>query len=253
MADEHAKRLKELNRLANRVRESFSERLKKLDAFSENNPSRMVFSVYAEVSAHQNATIATCMELYKELSHLVATTNAEGEKVKGLGHQVQDIHKTIDATVWTLAIQALETCVAVAKLSEAKELLELAWLIADKSASLFGGEYVKLVFELITAIREGKDARNIRDEEARKAGVFLAELELFMWSSLAANQYAVAQIHRLTRPTIDSGSKSREEREKMVGDEARNFVSEKIRQARGEAKVWMRFPEDGFWIDAPPF
>jgi hypothetical protein len=257
--------LQELVQHGRRAEKTFRKRFDKLEPLSKNTSSRLAVSINAEISAHLNATIATYIELHKELSQWVSTAKIEelepldlhSTKVKGLkalAQQTDKIHQKTNEILWGFAVGALETCVKVAEVNETKELLELAEVIASKTAALFGSEYVKLIFETISAIREGKSAWSIRSREFRNAGKVLAALELFMMSSLAANQYAVARVHSLTRPRSDLALKiSREELARIEMGDAKKFVATKVIQARNGIEVWLRFPKDGFWDDAPTF
>jgi len=261
-------RLTELRNLAECAQAKFGNRLERLDPISKNNPSRLAVSIYAESMVHLNVTAATFNALYRELLQWVSEMDhhapdllAEpapgdvGEATQQAIEQARKIHGAVDEMTWNLAIHSLERCVEVAGVSEMKEFLELARLIAEKTARLFGWEYVNLAIELIKMIEESEETWNIRDIEARKAGKVLAALELFMYSTLEASQYAVAQVHSLTRAEsrIDF-DKSLDEGGRCAMGQAKAFVMEKVAQARrGMPDSWLRFPQDGFWLEAPTF
>jgi len=271
-------RLQQLGALGERALEAFKKRSEKLDVLRRTKEekekkkkkekkgapekclNRLTASIYAEASVHLQAMAATFMYVHKTLTGLISIDEKKTESPLPKGtdkwlveydKEVKDTSQGTDKLIWDFTFGALEDCVKVAEISQIKEILELLLVIADKTSTLWGAEYVKLLFELVNAIREGQHIWALQEADTRTAVNVLNELELFMVLSLAASEYAVASAHRFMQDITKSQLSPKEQ--KILRDYARAFVVEKIRNARTELALWVQFPKDGFWLDAPQF
>jgi len=230
--------------------EQFSKKTRNFASLSEKYASRITSGIYAECTVHLLALATTTENLVGELQ-LWANSHRETD---------HELSNTIAQTSWDLAVQSLQNCVRIAEVDRSKQLIDLAQVIAEKAASLAGLEAVKLLFDAANALRDSGHVWRILDADQVTTGQILLELDLFAMSALAGSQYAVAQVHALTQPRnlLDPISISLEASGRTAMNEAKQFVVERVRDARRNileagAKLWIRFPEEGLWADAPPF
>jgi hypothetical protein len=147
--------------------------------------------------------------------------------------------------------------VKCAQVDKTEQLLELAYVIVEKAASLAGFEMVKTIFEIANALKESNKISHLLTADQLTAAEVFLEFDLFLMTVLASSQLAVAQVHALTRPQ-DLFDASIEEAGRKLMSESKQFVAERVRQARRVmaeegAKSHILFHEDGMWVDAPTF
>jgi hypothetical protein len=227
----------------------FHEKFRWFDSFSSKHVSRIGSALYLEGGIHILAITKTIADLVQEL------------KLWAGSYRKSDREQSNEVTqfAWDRSVQALHECVRLSEVDKTKQLVELAYVIADKVVSLAGLELAKTIFEIANAVKESKNVSHLLNADQVTAAEILLEFDLFSMTVLTSSQLAVAQVHALTRPqNLFDGSDSMEEAGRKVMSESKEFVVERVRQARrdvaeGGAKSWILFPEDGMWVDAPTF
>jgi hypothetical protein len=230
--------------------ERFGSRARYFESFSAKNVNRISIGMYGELVVHLIAVAQTTVRLVVELQEWVESRPQTGS----------ELSDRIAQAGWDLAVQSLQNCVRIAEIDQSQKLIEIAYVIGEKVVSLAGFEVAKTIFEVAKALTDSKHLWSLLDAEQVTTGRFLLEFDLFAMTGLAAAQYAVAQVHALTRPRnlLDSSSISLEESGRIAMREAKELVVERVRDARQAAAAegatfWVRFPEDGLWADAPTF
>src|SRR5262249_20929420 len=105
--------------------EKLDERKHNLDKIIERTKSRLVTSLYAELTVHLVACGDVIADLHRELAEWLST-RGEGKtpQPSNVEETIADMRMRIDEAGWSLALNALKTCAQTVGVNNTEKLLD---------------------------------------------------------------------------------------------------------------------------------